>query len=66
MVFELVGVKAIRAFDATVVIVSVANRRDGPSRLLGSCLVENDPVRGAVLAVLSATNRVLGNFIATR
>jgi hypothetical protein len=34
--------------------------------LLGSCLVENDPVRGAVLAVLSATNRVLGNFIATR
>ena len=66
MGFELIGVKAIRAFDANVVIVSIANRREGPARLLGSCLVEDDPVRGAVLAVLSATNRVLGNFIATR
>jgi hypothetical protein len=66
MAFELIGVKAIRAFDANVVIVSIANKREGPPRLLGSCLVEDDPVRGAVLAVLSATNRVLGNFIATR
>lgn len=64
--FELIGVKAIRAFDATVVIVSVTNRREGPRRLLGAVLVEDDPVRGAVVAVLSATNRVLGNFIATR
>lgn len=65
--FELIGVKAVRAFDANVVIVSVGNRRpDGPPRLIGSTLVENDPVRGAVVAVLSATNRVLGNFIATR
>jgi len=64
--FELVGVKAIRAFDANVIIVSVANRGAGPKHLLGSCLVETDPVRGAVVAVLSATNRVLGNFIATR
>lgn len=66
MAFELIGVKSIRAFDATVVIVSIANKREGPARLLGSCLVEDDPVRGAVLAVLSATNRVMGNFIATR
>lgn len=64
--FELIGVKSIRAFDATVVIVSVTNRREGPRRLLGAVLVEDDPVRGAVVAVLSATNRVLGNFIATR
>jgi hypothetical protein len=64
--FELVGVKSIRAFDANVIIVSIANKGTGPARLLGSCLVENDPVRGAVVAVLSATNRMLGNFIATR
>lgn len=64
--FELVGVKAIRAFDANVIIVSVTNHGSGPKKLLGSCLVETDPVRGAVVAVLSATNRVLGNFIATR
>ncbi len=66
LAFELVGVKAIRAFDANVIIVSIANRGDGPPRLLGSCLVESDPVRGAVVAVLSATNRMLGNFIALR
>jgi hypothetical protein len=66
MAFDLIGAKAVRAFDANVVIVSVENRREGPRRLLGACLVEDDPCRGAVVAVLSATNRVLGNFIATR
>jgi len=66
MAFDLIGAKAVRAFDANVVIVSVGNRRDGPRRLLGACLVEDDPCRGAVVAILSATNRVLGNFISTR
>lgn len=66
LAFELVGVKAVRAFDANVIIVSVANHGTGPKRLLGSCLVETDPVRGAVVAVLNATNRAVGNFIATR
>ena len=66
LVFELVGIKAMRAFDANVIIVSVANHGVGPKKLLGSCLVEKDPTRGAVVAVLSATNRVLGNLIATR
>jgi hypothetical protein len=66
MAFDLIGAKAIRVFDANVVIVSIANRREGPRRLLGASLVEDDAPRGAVLAVLGATNRVLGNFIATR
>jgi hypothetical protein len=66
MAFELIGAKAIRAFDANVVIVSIANKGEGPRRLLGASLVEDDAPRGAVLAVLGATNRVLGNFIATR
>jgi hypothetical protein len=67
LAFELIGVKSVRAFDANVVIVSIANKRpEGPRRLLGSALVEADPARGAVVAVLTATNRVLGNFIATR
>jgi hypothetical protein len=64
---ELIGVKAMRAFDANIVIVSVASTRDGRvERLLGSYLAEHDPLRGAVIAVLNATNRVLGNFISTR
>jgi len=58
--FELVGVKAVRAFDATVVIASLATQGilDGP-RVVGSSLVQDDVPRGAALAVLNATNRLL-------
>lgn len=64
---ELVGVKAVRAFDATVVIASLATqgRLDGP-RVVGSCLVQDDAPRGAALAVLNATNRILAGRPATR
>lgn len=65
--FELIGIKLVRAFDANVIIVSVGVKRgEGPPRLTGCYLAERDQVRGAVVAVLNATNRVLGNFIATR
>ena len=59
---ELLGVKAVRAFDANVVIVSLSipTEREGP-RLVGCFLTEEDTPRGAALAVLNATNRVLGN-----
>jgi hypothetical protein len=64
---ELTGVKMMRAFDANIVIVSVLSTgADGTHRLLGCHLAEHDPVRSAVVAVLHATNRTLGNFIATR
>ena len=67
MSFELLGVKAVRAFDATVVIVSLSARdAEHASRLVGSYLTENDPPRGAALAVLNATNRILGNYFSTR
>ncbi len=57
--FELLGVKAVRAFDASVVIVSLdANHPQGP-RVVGSYLTEQDIPRGAALAVLHATNRLL-------
>jgi hypothetical protein len=65
--FELSGVKTMRAFDANIVIVSVMSTKGEPSqRLLGCHLAEHDALRGSVLAVLHATNRMLGNFIATR
>jgi hypothetical protein len=65
--FELVGVKTLRAFDANVVIVSVSLKRDGGAiRLLGSHLSEDDQLRSSAIAVLNATNRILGNFIAAR
>lgn len=65
--FEILGVKGVRAFDATVVIVSLSSReKDKASRLVGSFLTETDPPRGAALAVLNATNRILGNYFSTR
>ena len=65
--FELLGVKAVRAFDATVVIVSLSARQEPrASRLVGACLTETDAPRGAALAVLNATNRILGNYFVTR
>jgi hypothetical protein len=63
--FELLGIKALRAFDATVVIVSLATRYEGGSkRLVGSYLTEDSRERGAAIAVLNATNRLLGNLLA--
>lgn len=60
--FELLGVKAVRAFDATVVIVSLTVSGEGRSqRVVGSYLTDEDFARGSALAVLHATNRILGN-----
>ncbi len=64
--FDLLGVKAVRAFDASVVIVSLAMRDGSGTRFVGSCLVEENLPRGAALAVLNATNRLLGNLIFVR
>ncbi len=66
MGFELLGVKAVRAFDATVVIVSLAAHGEGTNRVVGSYLTETDSSRGAALAVLNATNRILGNLLFMR
>jgi len=67
MTFELLGVKAVRAFDATVVIVSLAVHGEGKGeRVVGSYLTDNDTARGSALAVLNATNRILGNRLFMR
>ena len=59
---ELLGVKAVKAFDNNVVIVSLAYQDKGAGqRLVGCFLADVDAARGAALAVLNATNRVLGN-----
>ena len=58
---ELVGVKAVRAFDAWVVIASVRATAQGRDyRLIGAkACDEDDLTRGAAIAVLDALNRVL-------
>lgn len=67
MHFELLGIKHVRAFDSNLLIVSVSLREDSQlTRLVGCYLAESDTRRGAAMAVLNATNRVLGNHIATK
>lgn len=62
---EVLAVKAIEGFDTIIVVVSLSSRvEDRAERLVGSCLIKGDPTRGAVLAVLSATNRLLGRVLA--
>lgn len=61
--FELLGVKSVRAFDTIVLIVSVVSKSgEETHRLVGSFLADDDSTRGAAVAVLSATNRLLGNI----
>ena len=64
---ELLCIKHLRAFDANLLIVSVSTRENGQyTRLVGCYLAETDTRRGAAMAVLNATNRVLGNHISVR
>jgi len=59
--FELMAVKHVRAFDANLAIVSISHKQDGMSYpLVGCYLAKDDVCRGAAIAVLNATNRVLG------
>jgi hypothetical protein len=62
-----VGVKHVRAFDSNLMIVSVSLREGARvTRLVGCHLADTDTRRGSALAVLSATNRIMGNYIATK
>ena len=61
--FQLVGVKAVRVFDQDLVAVLLHSPQAPDRRMVGVSLVVDDPYRSAVLAVLNATNRLLGNYL---
>jgi hypothetical protein len=64
---EVVGVKAVRAFDGWVVVARVnGSQGEERLRLLGAapCEGEDDLPSAAVKAVLNASNRVLEQRIA--
>ena len=67
--FRLVGVKAVRAFDDLVAIVALSvldPETGGQRRLVGTAPTDDGSLpHGVARAVLNATNRVLGNFLAT-
>ena len=58
---QLVGVKAVRAFDGWVVIARLSGEGPKSQRLLGAapCETDEELPHAAVQAVLDATNRVL-------
>ncbi len=61
---EVLAVKAVEGFDTVIVVVSLASQMgDLSERLVGSCLIKGQAPRGAVLAVLSATNRLFGHVV---
>ena len=65
LAMDIRGVKALRVFDAWIVAVMVRVWiEDGPLQLLGAypCPDENTP-RGAAMAVLDATNRILRRYL---
>ena len=61
--FELVGIKGFKAFDAEVVVAVLRNTAGGGPALIGAALATENLHRSAALAVLNATNRVLGNYL---
>ncbi len=63
---ELLGIKAVHAFDGWVVVTSLRAEASGRSyRLLGSasCEEEADLLRAAALSVLDASNRVVERHV---
>lgn len=61
--FELIGVKLTRIFDHDLVAVLLNSEQARDRRLFGSALVTDSPSKAAALAVLNATNRLLGNYL---
>jgi metal-dependent HD superfamily phosphatase/phosphodiesterase len=69
MSFRLIGVKSVKAFDDSVAIVALGAHDTDTNenrRLIGTAMApQGNLSTGVARAVLNATNRVLGNFLAT-
>lgn len=62
---RLAGIKIVRAFDAELVIVALYRADQPGTNLVGAVVAGEDPPRAAAMAVLSALNRLLGNYLVT-
>lgn len=59
---DLQGVTTIKAFDAVIVVVSLASRlSEHEQRVVGSAVANGKAAQAAVRAVLNATNRLMGD-----
>jgi hypothetical protein len=62
--FHLVGIKVVRAFDQDMVVAMTRAEQMPEASLVGAALSAGNAHRAAALAVLNATNRFLGNYLA--
>jgi hypothetical protein len=62
---RIIGVKLIHAFDSDLMVASLLRADGARQRLVGTVVVRDNPIAAAALAVLSALNRTLGNFLHT-
>jgi hypothetical protein len=60
---KLAGVKQLRAFDADLIVVSLYRPDSAPHNLVGAVVTGSDSDRAGVVAVLTALNRLLGNYL---
>lgn len=59
LTFELIGVKPVRAFDTTVMMLAVFARLGGTvTRIVGAAIVEDDQLVATARAALHASNRL--------
>lgn len=61
--FTLIGAKEVHVFDHDLVAVLIQSPELPDHRMIGTSIISEDRRRSAALAVLSATNRAIGNFI---
>lgn len=62
---RIIGIKPIHAFDSDLMVASLLRTDGTGQRLVGAVVAGEDPRAAAALAVLSALNRTLGNFLHT-
>ncbi len=64
---DVVGVRTITDSDTSIIVVLLSYRLLGGTqqKLVGSCIIGKQPQRSAALAVLKATNRIIGNVVST-
>ncbi len=63
--FRIIGVKQLQAFDSTLMVASLVRLDDPGQRLVGAVIAGDDRIRSAAVALLSALNRALGNYLHT-
>ncbi len=64
LTFDLIGVKPVRAFDTTVMLVAAISRHeDIRTRIVGVAIVDDDQLASTARATLHAANRLVTGIL---